>query len=410
VSVRYSAANVVLEAPERALRTTLRLENRSGATWERGKGFAVGYQVFDPDSHIFIEEGAWQSLDADVEPGESASVDLNIHLPCEKGRYYVYVSPVEEPGGWYYARGAPFLLIEAEVEGGVPRLVSNRITTLAAMRFRKLHVQLRRAFTSPLESIWRNRGLIRSMVRRDVLGRYRGSFGGAFWTVLNPLLLMTTYYFVFGVVLQARFGNDPSRAGFVLYFLAGMLPWLAFSEPAGRSPYVILEHRTFVKKLLFPIETLPVVQVIAGLVTEAFALGIFIAFLFFARGAVPVSVLWLPVLLLAQLMFTLGISWFLAALGAFVRDLGQIMGFLLTLWFFLTPICYPEASLMPSGAIKILSKNPLFVLVRGYRDIFLEGHAPAWGSVWKLYLVSALVFWLGYAWFHKLRKTFADII
>ncbi|MCE5307345.1 MAG: ABC transporter permease [Acidobacteriales bacterium] len=410
MSVRYSAANVVLETPQRALRTTLRVENRSGAAWTREKGFAIGYQIFDPDSHIFIEEGAWRSLDADVEPGESTSVDLSIHLPREKGRYYVYVSPVEEPGGWYYARGAPFLLIEAEVEGGVPRLVASRITTLAAMRFRKLHVQLRRTFTSPLESIWRNRSLIRSMVRRDVLGRYRGSFGGAFWTVLNPLLLMTTYYFVFGVVLQARFGNDPSRAGFVLYFLAGMLPWLAFSEPAGRSPYVILEHRNFVKKLLFPIETLPVVQTIAGLVTEAFALGIFIAFLFFSRGAVPASVLWLPVLLLAQLMFTLGISWFLAALGAFVRDLGQIMGFLLTLWFFLTPICYPEASLIPSGAIKILSKNPLFVLVRGYRDIFLEGRAPAWGSMWKLYLVSALVFWLGYAWFHKLRKTFADII
>ena len=119
--------------------------------------------------------------------------------------------------------------------------------------------------------------------------------------------------------------------------------------------------------------------------------------------------LWLPVLILPQLLFTLGVSWFLAALGAFVRDLGQINGFLLTLWFFLTPICYPEASLSAEGAW-ILSKNPIFVLVRGYRDIFLEGRAPAWGPLWKLYVVSIVVFLLGHAWFYKLRKTFADII
>jgi lipopolysaccharide transport system permease protein len=409
VTVRYSKAAVTLDASEGVLRASLCLENRSRAPWLRASGFAVGYQVFDPDSQIFIEEGVWQPLEIDVAPGESAATALRIRLPREKGRYYVYVSPVEEPRGWHYASGAPFLLIEAEVEGGVARLVRSKVTTLRAMRFRKLHVSLGRAFTNPFASIWSNRGLIRSMVRRDVLGRYRGSFGGAFWTVLNPLLLMTTYYFVFGVVLKARFGNDPSRAGFVLYFLAGMLPWLAFSEPAGRSPYVILEHRNFVKKLLFPIETLPVVQVVAGLVTEAFALGIFILGLFLARGAVPPSVLWLPVLILPQLMFTLGISWFLAALGAFVRDLGQINGFLLTLWFFLTPICYPEASLPPEG-VSILSKNPIYVLVRGYRDIFLEGRAPAWDSMWKLYVVSLVVFFLGHAWFHKLRKTFADII
>lgn len=409
MSVRYSTAEVALEKAGGALRASLRMENRSGGAWLRANGFAIGYQIFDPESHLFIEEGAWTALAADVEPGESAAAELVIQLPREKGRYYVYVSPVEQPRGWYYADGAPFLLIEAEVAGAVARVVRSEITTLSAMRFRKMHVALGRAFRAPFESIWNNRGLIRSMVRRDVLGRYRGSFGGALWTILNPLLLMTTYYFVFGVVLQARFGNDPSRSGFVLYFLAGMLPWLAFTEPAGRSPYVILDHRSFVKKLLFPIETLPVVQVVAGLVTEAFALVVFVVGLYLARGFVPMSVLWLPVLLIPQMMFTLGISWFLAALGAFVRDLGQINGFLLTLWFFLTPICYPETSL-PPGAMEILSKNPIFVLVRGYRDIFLEQRAPAWSPMWKLYVVSAAVFLLGHAWFYKLRRTFADII
>jgi lipopolysaccharide transport system permease protein len=261
----------------------------------------------------------------------------------------------------------------------------------------------------PLLDVWRHRSLIRSMVRRDVLGRYRGSFGGVFWTLLNPLLLMLTYFFVFGVVLRTRFAGDPSRSGFVLYFLAGMLPWLPFSEAAGRAPFVMVEHRNFVKRLVFPLDTLPVNLTVAGLVTQAFALAVFLVLLVAARGAVPVSVLWLPVLIVPQVLFTLGVCWFLAALGVYARDLGQVSGFLLTLWFFLTPICYPENSLPPE-AMWILSKNPLFVLVRGYRQILLENGAPAFAPLWKLWLVSAAVFILGYAWFHRLKKTFADVI
>jgi len=110
-----------------------------------------------------------------------------------------------------------------------------------------------------------------------------------------------------------------------------------------------------------------------------------------------------------QLIFTLGISWFLAALGVYVRDLGQMIGYLLTLWFFITPICYPEESL-PAAALPLLAKNPIFVLVRGFRDVLLEGQAPALGPLWKLWVISAAVAILGHAWFYKLRKSFADVI
>ena len=144
------------------------------------------------------------------------------------------------------------------------------------------------------------------MVRRDIMARYRGSFGGTLWTFLNPLLLMATYFFVFGVVLRTRFAGDNSRTGFVLYFLAGMLPWLAFSEAVGRSPYVILEYRSFVKKIVFPLETLPVNLVISGAVTEAFGLLIFVIGLLAVRHAVPASVIWLPLLLVPQILFTAG--------------------------------------------------------------------------------------------------------
>jgi lipopolysaccharide transport system permease protein len=117
-------------------------------------------------------------------------------------------------------------------------------------------------------------------------------------------------------------------------------------------------------------------------------------------------------LLIPQILLTAGLCWFLAALGVFLRDLGQVIGFLLTIWFFLTPICYPEASLSsaPHFVTLVLSKNPMYVLVRGYRAILLDGQAPPLGSLWKLWLLSGVAFVLGHAWFYKLRKSFADII
>jgi lipopolysaccharide transport system permease protein len=247
------------------------------------------------------------------------------------------------------------------------------------------------------------------MARRDILARYRGSFGDVLWTILNPLLLMGTYFFVFGLVLQQRFGQEQSSTGFALYFLAGMLPWLAFSEPAGRAPHVILEHRNFVKKLIFPLETLPVNQVVAGFVTELFGLGVFLILLLILRGSIPGTVLWLPVLVIPQLLFTLGLCWFLAATGAYLRDLGQMIGFVLTLWFFITPICYPETKL-PHQALFVLGKNPIYILVRGYRAILLEHHAPELLPIAKLWALSIVVFLLGHAWFYRLRKAFADVI
>jgi lipopolysaccharide transport system permease protein len=284
-----------------------------------------------------------------------------------------------------------------------------RVATQSTLRREQTLRSVQRALIYPARTIWRNRGLIRVMVRRDILGRYRGSFGGSFWTIINPLLLMLTYLFVFGWVLDTKFPGDPSRAGFALYFLAGMLPWLAVSEAAGRAPTVMLEHRNFVKKLVFAVETLPVNLVGAGLVSEMFAIILFVIFVVIARHRVPATVLWLPVLLVPQILLAAGLSWFLAALGALVRDLGQIIGFLMTIWFFLTPICYAEGK-FPGAAAAILSKNPMYILVRGYRAIFLENHAPSFGPLWKLWVLSAIVFVLGHAWFYKLRKSFADML
>jgi lipopolysaccharide transport system permease protein len=401
---------VAVTTDRRSLRVRFRIQNRSAQAWSAPDGFRIGSQIMDPETNAYIEEGPRVAPGSDVSPGSVAEIDLQLELPEHKGLYRVYVSPMREDAGWYYERGWPFLLLEVTVEAGRANLLRSRVLSLRRLRAAIFLRSLGRAFTYPFLNGWQNRGLIRSMVRRDILGRYRGSFGGLFWTLLNPLLLMLAYYFVFGIVLRARFAGDPSRSGFARYFLAGMLPWLAFSEAAGRAPFVMMEHRNFVKRLVFPLETLPINVTLAGLVTQGFALVVFLALLLATRGAIPVSVLWLPVLVAPQVLFTLGICWFLAALGVYLRDLGHVNGLLLTLWFFLTPICYPEESL-PSGAMWILSKNPLFVLVRGYRTILLDpGSPPAFGPLWKLWLLSTVVFILGHAWFYKLRKTFADVI
>jgi lipopolysaccharide transport system permease protein len=409
MEVGYERPEFHVDEPSRTIDTRFKIVNRTDHSWNPDDGFAIGWQIFDPDTGTFIAEGEWQSFAKELAPAETAQVNVRVKLPPERGRYHVYLSPVHQDTGWLYLRGNPFLLLDALVEGGSARLIETSITTLGKLRRRNLASAARRMLTHPVLAIWRNRGLVRSMVRRDILARYRGSFGDVLWTVLHPVLLMATYFFVFGIVLESRFGQDNSRTGFVLYFLAGMLPWLAFSEAIGRAPSVILEHRNFVKKLVFPVEILPVTQVVAGLVTQAFATGIFLVVLLLIRNGIPASVLWLPFLLIPQLLFTLGLAWFLSALGVYVRDLGQMIGFLLTLWFFLTPICYPEASL-PQAAADILTKNPVYVLVRGYRDIFLEGRAPDPGPLWKLSLLSLASFLLGHAWFYKLRKSFADVI
>ncbi len=188
-----------------------------------------------------------------------------------------------------------------------------------------------------------------------------------------------------------------------------MLPWLAFSEAAGRAPFIMVEHRNFIKKLVFPVETLPMNVVVSGLVTEFFGLILYVIALLLIRRHVPWTLVYLPLIVIPQVLLTAGVSWFLAAMGVFARDLGQIIGYLLTVLMFITPIFYPEKNL-PKFAAVLLRKNPIFVLVHSYRAVLLETSPPDWTSLGWLALASAAIFLLGHAWFYKLRKSFADLI
>lgn len=343
------------------------------------------WQIIDPSTEALLDEG------------ECADPEVRVTLPEGDGLYRVQIASANDR--------RRFTLIDAQVAAGEIVSQPPRRTSSSAMRRRRFFHAIPKAFRYPLRSVVRHHKLMASMVRRDILARYRGSFAGSLWTILNPLLLMTTYFFLFGIVLKQKFEGG----SYVLYFLAGILPWLAFSEAVGRSPTIMLEYRGFVKKLVFPLETLPVNLVVAGAVTEAIGLVIFTLGLLYSRHAVPPSVLWLPVLIVPQLLMTVGLCWFLAALGVFLRDLGQIIGFLLTLWFFLTPICYPESQLHGT-TLKILSHNPMFTLVRGYRAVFLENRPPEFLPLLTLWIVALALALCGHAFFHKMRRSFADVI
>ena len=343
------------------------------------------WQVIDPSTESLLDEG------------ESADPDVRVTLPEGDGAYRVQIASANDR--------SRFTFVDAQVTDG--RLIAQapRKTSAGAMSRQRFFRAVPKAFAYPVRSLARNHKLMTSMVRRDILARYRGSFGGSLWTLLNPLLLMATYFFLFGVVLKQKFEGG----SYVLYFLAGILPWLAFSEAVGRSPGIMLEYRSFVKKLVFPLEILPMNLVISGAVTEAIGLSIFTLGLLYSRHALPWSVLWLPALIVPQLLFTVGMCWFLAALGVFLRDLGQILGFILTAWFFLTPICYPETQLQ--GVMRtIQSFNPMFVLVHGYRTVFLDKRAPDTIPLIGLWIAALALAILGHAFFHKLRRSFADVI
>jgi lipopolysaccharide transport system permease protein len=410
VTAEFQDTDVSLAGRFLVVRTTIR--NRSGEPWRAGEGWNTGYHLFDNPTGTLVIDGDREPLD--LAPGGERQIETRIPLPEEPGDYSVYISPMQEHVAWLYEKGSPFLLIDVAVDdSSAPALRGWQLADKGAVARRRFFRSLGSAFVLPLRQPWRNRSLIATLVRRDILSRYAGSVGGALWTILNPLLLMLTYFFVFGIVLGARADNDPSPTGFAFYFLAGMMPWLAFSDALGRAPGILVEHRNFIVKLVFPVDTLPVNLVVTGLVTEFFGILVLLLGLLIARHEIPLTVLYLPVLIIPQVLLTAGLCWFLATLGVFVRDLAQINGYLLTIWFFVTPICYPESQpeqVLPPQALRLTHMNPIYVLVHNYRRVMLDSAAPEWGPVLWTTAASLVLFFGGYAWFHKLRRSFADLI
>ncbi len=261
----------------------------------------------------------------------------------------------------------------------------------------------------PWQQLYRQRKLIQLMVKRDLVGRYKGSFAGLLWTVLNPLALLFVYWFVFAVIFRVRFGTDGRPINFVYYVVAGLLPWMAFSEALIRSNTCVVENVNLVKKVVFPLEILPANHTVASYINSLVGILLLIFLALGSRGTLPWTIVLLPLVVLPQLLLTAGIGWFLASLGVFIRDINHVIGLVLTIWMFLTPIVYPE-SLVPSALRPILHLNPFTAIVVGYRNILLDGVLPPTGQWLYLLGVSVVTFFLGFYWFVRTKKAFADVI
>lgn len=272
---------------------------------------------------------------------------------------------------------------------------------------------MRRFSASPFEmfgSLWRNRELINVSAKREVLGRYRGSMLGLLWSFFNPLLMLAVYTFVFSVVFKARWNIESgSKTEFAMVLFAGLIVFNLFGESISRAPAVVLNNPNYVKKVVFPLEILPVVTLLSALFHGAISLGVWLVAHLIFFGLPHVTALYLPLVILPLLLFIMGLSWGLASLGVFLRDVSQFIGTVVTVLMFMTPIFYSIAAL-PEEFRQWLYLNPLTPVIEQARNVLYWGKQPDFALLGIYTMVSLLIAWLGFAWFQKTRKGFADVL
>lgn len=259
---------------------------------------------------------------------------------------------------------------------------------------------------SNLSQLPRYRGLIQSLVARELKARYRGSVLGFFWSFINPLLLLLIYSFVFTYVIPAR---APGHEPYALFMFCGILPWTWFSASLLESSNVLIAGGNLIKKVLFPAEILPIVSVLANMVHFFLGLPILGGFLvYYGRPLNVAELAWFPVVVFVQLVLTLGLALIVSALTVHFRDLRDLLSNLLTFWFFATPIIYPML-LAPPAARRLLNLNPFTHLAISYQEIlFYEGPFGHWRWLVALLAGSAALFLFGYFVFDRLRDSFAE--
>lgn len=262
---------------------------------------------------------------------------------------------------------------------------------------------------SGLGELWMQRHLLGLMVRRDCIGRYKGSLLGLLWPLINPLGHLMLYTFLFSIVLKVKFGTSGSTSNFALYLMAGLLPWGAFAEALARSSTVILEHPNLVKRVVFPLQILPLVTVLSALVTEAIAFIILLVGVLIYNHGLPSSLIYLPLIITSQILLTAGISWFVGSLSVYIRDIRHLMALGLSAWMYGTPIVYP-ATALPEKIQFILWLNPMAGIVMDYRRVVLEGMAPDWQHYGVYTAVALVVCVIGFNFFEGTKKSFADVM
>lgn len=259
-----------------------------------------------------------------------------------------------------------------------------------------------------------NRQLILQLTKREISSRYRGSVMGVAWSFINPLLLLTIYTFVFSSVFKARWAAgavDPSesKVDFALILFAGLIIHGFCAECINTAPKLILSNVNYVKKVVFPIEVLTITSILNALFHFGVSLSVLLATQLFFNHSIPMTALYFPLVILPLVLMMTGISWLLAALGTYIRDIGQITGMAVTALLFLSPVFYPISAL-PEEYQGWLYINPLTAIIENGRATLLFGHTPDWHSMAISFGIGVAVCIIGYAFFQKTRAGFADVL
>lgn len=253
-----------------------------------------------------------------------------------------------------------------------------------------------------------HRYLLKEFVIKDIKGRFIGSMGGNLWVLLNPLATIITYWFIFSIVLRVTVGREETGTdNFSIYFLTGFFPWFIFAESLSRSAVSLLENAQLITKVVFPVALIPASVVFSAFIVNGIGMVCFLLFLI-ALGFCHLTWLALPYLVVAQILFTWGISNFLAALCVFVRDVKELLAIILMVWFYFTPIVYP-LSLLPKPFQKLMVMNPMWDFINLYRQILLQQRID-WGLALGIGILSLTVYAMGTWFFMRLKNAFGDVL
>jgi len=264
---------------------------------------------------------------------------------------------------------------------------------------------------SVFSSCWRHRQLILQMARRDVIGRYRGSVLGLAWSLVTPLLMLAVYTFLFGVVFRSRWGTsaEEGRVGYALTLFVGLIVHGLFAECVNRAPGLVLQHASFVKRVVFPLEILPWTVLASALFHASVSLCIWVLVAVASGAPLSPAALLLPLVFVPLVLLTMGCTWFLASLGVYLRDVGHSVALLTTVLLFLAPILYPMSAVPPDYRA-LIRLNPLTFVVEQARAVLTAGALPDFAGLAVFTAGSLLVATLGLWWFQKTRPGFADVL
>ncbi len=259
--------------------------------------------------------------------------------------------------------------------------------------------------------LWTYRGLIAKLSKKNIFVRYRGSLLGVVWAFVQPLMMLAVYTFVFSVIFEAKWGQglEQDRLSFALALFVGILTFEIIGNTVNASPGLILGNVNFVKKVVFPLEILPLVKLIESVVFSLFGLLVLIVVKLIYTHTLSWTIILLPIVWCPVLLFALGWSYFLASLGVFIRDIGALVGVVVTMFFFLSPIFYP-LSAVPESLRIFCQVNPIAAFVQDARNVILWGQTPDWFWYMVYFSISLLIFVLGFSWFMRSKKAFADVI